>query len=44
MNDIQTNHSKLAREIEKDLKNLMIDYNIAQVIKMTLCEKIDLKK
>ena len=44
MNDTQTNHSKLARENEADLKYLMIDYNIAQVIKMSLREKIELKK
>ena len=43
LKDTQFNHSKLLRQIELLLKELMLDFNEGIIIKMNLEEKINLR-
>ena len=42
--DSQFNHSKIIRQIEQMLNDLMIDFNNGLIIQMTLQQKLDLKQ
>ena len=44
MGDEQINHSKLVRKIEELLNKMLIHFNIAIIIQMSLSQKLELLK